>query len=283
MSDKPCPSEAELLAFVDADLTPERLERVKMHLERCGACAQQIEVLSGLIGDVAAPLAQPKFDVAEHVASVTKRLDSPVKSTRDSRRAAWGAGFTAALAAAAALVVFARGPMGPPGRPMGPAVTAEHFEARGGAAESGLSRDVGVQLYALEPSLHALVPGAQMRAGTPLTAGIRNLGDGAAYLLLFGVDSKHAVHWIAPEFLKPGTDPEAVSIAPKVGAERLLPRSAAFDDLAPGRLRIVTVITSEPTHVSAVEGLAAAELEVEGLARRFPGAEIRELTLEVLP
>ena len=38
MSDKPCPSEAELLAFADADLTPERWARVKMHLERCGAC-----------------------------------------------------------------------------------------------------------------------------------------------------------------------------------------------------------------------------------------------------
>ena len=272
MSDKPCPSEAELLAFADADLTPERLARVKMHLERCGACAQQIEVLSGLIGDVAAPLAQPKFDVAEHVASVTKRLDSPVKSTRDSRRTAWSAGFTAALAAAAALVVFARGPMGPAGRPMGEAGPAEHFEARGGAAHAGLSRDIGVQLYALDPSLHALASGAQVRAGTPLTAGLRNLGAGAAYLLLFGVDSKHAVHWIAPEFTKPGTNPEAVSIAPKA-AERLLPQSAAFDDLAPGRLSLVIVITSEPTHVSAVEGLPAAELGIEGLARRFPGAE----------
>ncbi|HKQ70606.1 MAG TPA: zf-HC2 domain-containing protein [Polyangiaceae bacterium] len=274
MSDKQCPAEAELLAFADADLSPERLERVEKHLERCGACAKQAAALSELIGDLASPLAQPRFDVAEHVASVTKRLDSPVKSAHDSRRTAWGGGFAAAIAAAAALAVFARGtrPGGPP----------EHFEARGGAAEAGLSRDVGVQLYARDPSLRALEPGGRVRAGTALTAGLRNLARGPAYLLLFAIDSKREVHWLAPEFTSAGTDPEAMVIASSPG-ERLLPQSAAFDDLAPGRLRVVAVISSEPTHVSEVEGLPAVELDAFGLAKRFPRAEIREFMLEALP
>jgi hypothetical protein len=274
MSDRQCPGETELLAFVDRDLTPERLERVEKHLARCGACAKEVEVLSKLVGDIAAPLGQPGFDLAEHVASVTKRLDSPVKFARSSRWPAWGSGFAAVVAAAAALAVLARGP-----RPDGP---AGHFEARAGAAEAGLSRDIGVQLYAEDPSLRALEWGGGVRAGTALLAGLRNLGKGPVYLLLFGVDSKRAVHWIAPEFTSPGTDPEAIPIPPSPD-ERLLPRSAAFDDLAPGRFSVIAVITSEPTHVSAVEALAAAELGVEGLAKRFPGADIRELVLEALP
>ena len=153
---------------------------------------QQIEVLSGLIGDVAAPLAQPKFDVAEHVASVTKRLDSPVESARDFAtnrvdRFHRGAGCSRGAGGVRARTAAER-----------TGGTSGALEARGGTAHAGLSRDIGVQLYALDPSLHALASGAQVRAGTPLTAGLRNLGDGAAYLLLFGVDSKHAVHWIAP-------------------------------------------------------------------------------------
>ena len=282
MSDKPCPSEAELLAFADADFDSRAVgarenasgamrrlcqaDRGVFEVDRRrGRTARSTEVRCGRarrVGDQALGLAgevHPRFATN----SVERRFHRGASCSRGVGR------------------VHAR-TNGTAGQTEGPAVPAEHFEARGGAADAGPSRDIGVQLYALDPSLHALASGAPVRAGTPLTAGLRNLGDGAAYLLLFGVDSKHAVHWIAPEFTKPGTHPEAISIAPKV-AERLLPRSVTFDDLAPGRLRLVTVITNEPTHVSAVEGLAAAELEVEGLARRFPGAEIRELTLEVLP
>ena len=57
---------AELLAFADADLSPERLDRVKKHLEGCGPCAQQVKALAELIGDIVAPLGDVRFDVDEH-------------------------------------------------------------------------------------------------------------------------------------------------------------------------------------------------------------------------
>jgi hypothetical protein len=271
MSDKLCPSEAELLAFADADLSPERLQRVEKHLESCSTCAKEVATLVELIGDVAAPVGQARLDVAEHVASVTKRLDAASTRPSRSRWTLWGGGLIGAFAAAAALVVVARGPE-----------REGHFAARGGSADATLSRDIGVQLYALDPSLRPLESGSRLRTNTALTAGLRNLGKGRAYLLLFAVDSRQEVHWIAPEFTAPGTDPEAVTMAPSP-REWVLPHSAVFDDLAPGSLRVVALITSEPTRVSEVEALGAHELSGEGLAKRFPRAEIRQFMLEASP
>jgi hypothetical protein len=56
-----------------------------------------------------------------------------------------------------------------------------------------------------------------------------------------------------------------------------------FDDLAPGPLRVVAVITAMPTHVSEVEKLSASQLSDSGLLVRFPRAEIRQIPLQVTP
>jgi hypothetical protein len=143
-----------------------------------------------------------------------------------------------------------------------------------------LSRDVGVQLYAQESALRPLSSGSSIGTTTALTAGLRNLGPQRAHLLLFAIDSRQVVHWIAPEFTAPGSDPEATSIAAATG-ERLLPTSAVFDDLAPGPLRVVAVITATPTRVSEVETLSAEKLSDSALLARFPRAEIRQILLQV--
>jgi hypothetical protein len=110
--------------------------------------------------------------------------------------------------------------------------------------------------------------------------GVRNLGQGPAYALLFAIDSRQVVHWIAPEFKEPGSDPEALHIVP-LRDERLLSTQVVFDDLAPGPLRIVTLVSSEPSHVSQVEALSPSELGSATLSQRFPHAEAREVTVTV--
>jgi hypothetical protein len=267
---KQCPSPAELLAFADADLSPEQLQRVEAHLEVCSACAQEVMALTQLIGDIAAPLGAAELDVQQHVAAVLQRLDVPAKPWWSEHKAAWG-GVLAALAAAAALLLFVGGD---------PQADGGEFRARGAASEPSLSRDVGLQVYAQAPSLRALKDGGSIRAGTPLTAGLRNVAQTPAYLLLFAVDSEHVVHWIAPQFTTPGSDPRALSIAPQP-EEKLLPTSAVFDDLAPGPLRIVALISADPQHVSAIEALGPGELASSKLEQRFPRAEVRQIVLEV--
>ena len=267
MSDKHCPPEAELVSFADVDLSPEQLRRVEKHLEGCGICAARVVALSELHSDIAAEVPQPDWDVAEHVASVMGRLDQPVEAPRRPRWLAWGG---ALLAAAAAVLVF-NARSAPP-----------ELAARGAAVASSLSRDVGVQLYAQDTELRALGSGSTIGTKSALTAGLRNLGNQRAYLLLFAIDARQTVHWIAPEFTAPDSDPEATSIAATTG-ERLLPTAAVFDDLAPGPLRVVAVLTATPTHVSEVEKLSASQLSDSGLLARFPRAEIRQIPLQVTP
>jgi hypothetical protein len=242
---------------------------VEKYLEVCSACAERVIALHELIADIGAPVPQPRLDVAEHVSAVMKRLDAKVPSRARPRWATWGG----ALAAAAALVLLWS---------TGQRTWTQEgtLTARGGPTEASLSRDVGLQLYAEQQSLRPLEPGSRIRADVALTAGLRNLASERAHLLLFAVDARQAVHWIAPAYTEAGTDPGATPIEPAL-AERLLPSSAVFDDLAPGPLRVVAIITREPTHVSSIEGLPAEELEGERLIRHFPRAEIRQFQFDV--
>ncbi|HKY38242.1 MAG TPA: zf-HC2 domain-containing protein [Polyangiaceae bacterium] len=271
MNDKRCPSEDELLAFADADLPPEQLRRIEQHLELCSSCAKHVMALHALIADVAAPVPGAPLDVSEHLAGVMRRLDAPLESQRRLRWLPWGGAFVAA--AAVALAVGLSGTEGP---------SPDQLTPRGGPAMASLSRDVGLQLYAQEQRLRPLEVGDRIRPSTALTAGLRNLGGERAHLLLFAVDARHVVHWIAPEFSAVGSDPEAASVAPST-TEHLLPTAAAFEDLALGPLRVVAVISKHPTRVSQVESLTEAELDAEGLMKRFPRAEIRQYSLVVVP
>lgn len=275
MSDS-CASQATLLAFADNDLPPEKLRQLEKHLETCGICAKQVMALSELIEDVAAPVAAVPFDAAEHAAAVMKRLDAPLGHARGVPPAVWAGIFGAVAAAAALLLVLGREPHGP-GQGDGP---RGHFAARGGDAESALGRDVGVQVYTVGPPLRPLASGVRISPSTALAVGVRNLGQGTAYVLLFAVDSKQVVHWLAPGFSEPGSDPEALHIVP-LREERLLSTQVVFDDLAPGPLRIVTLVSSEPSHVSQVEALSPDELGSAALSQRFPRAEAREVTVMV--
>lgn len=270
MSEKRCPTQDELLAFADTNLSPEQLARIEKHLELCGSCAKQVMAIHSLIEDVAAPLGASRLDMAEHVAGVMRRLDTPLATSSRSRWVIWGP-----LLAAAAALLLSLG-LGSKPEPVG------EFAARGGPPQASLSRDVGLQLYAQEQSPRALQPGGRVRRGTPLTAGLRNLGDQRVYLLLFAVDAAGAVHWIAPEFTVPGTDPPATGVEPSQ-REQLLPSAVVFDDLAAGPLRVVALIDRKPARVSEIEALPSRELGTEALMKRFPRAETRQFMLEVAP
>jgi hypothetical protein len=246
------------------------LQRLEKHLELCSACAKQVLAFNELSEDLAAPIPAAPLDVAEHVASVMKRLDAPPRAKRLSRSAAW---FGGVLAAAAVALFVAK-------RPAAPVAQDLEFAARGGKERGSLSRDVGVQLYLQGESLTALGAGSRVPPRAALTAGLRNLARERAYLLLFAIDAKQVVHWVAPEFTTAGSDPEAAPVLPS-NTEQLLPSAVVFDDLSPGPLRVVALISQAPLHVSDIESLPAAELAAESLMKRFPRTELRQFLLEV--
>lgn len=261
----------ELVRLIDTDLSPEQVERAERHLAECSSCAREFSELKTLVSDLRAPLPGAPLDVAAHVDAVMARLDTTEKTVTRSRRALFGG----ALAAAAAAVLILALKRNEPDAPAGV------WTARGSGAEGSLSQNVGLTLYARESSLRTLSNGASVRADVAFTAGLRNLGDEPVHLLLFALDAKGAIHWIAPEYTVAGTDPMAMSVVPSA-TERLLPTAVAFDDIAAGLLRVVAVITKEPRRVSEIETLAASELRSERLRHRFPGADVRELALDIV-
>jgi len=274
MTPKGCPSEQELMSFVDEALSPEQLTRIEAHVTRCAACRERVEGLRSLIDAMAAPLpltGGQSFDVAGHVAKVMGRLDEAPRKSLRSTRTSWMLGFSGLAAAAALLFVVL---------PRQPGSLEGTYLARGGVSEATLSRDVGLQLYAHEASPRALSPGSRVTTKTALTAGLRNLAAKPAHLLLFAVDARGTVHWISPQYVDPSSDPVSTLVAPSP-QEVLLPSAVVFDDLSPGVLRVVALISEEPGRVSQVDALTAEQLSAERLIKRFPKAEVRQVALEV--
>jgi hypothetical protein len=270
MTHPACPSEQQLLEFVDGDMPPETLDRMREHMAACQRCLAQERTLRTLMEDIHSPVAG-ELDVSAHARVVLARLQLQRSPSNPPRK--WGllAGAIP-LAAGVLLLIYVGLTRTPDGAT---------FQARGGpVAQPSLSRDVGVQLYAGIAPPRPLDKGARVSADTPVLVGIRNLSNRPVFLLLFAVDAKNEVHWIAPAYTTTSEDPAAVR-TPTAPQERLLATTVVFDDLAPGPLRFVSLVTHTPHHVSEIEGLPTTELANDRLARRFPEAAVQELTVYV--
>lgn len=268
MTRSACPDYAQLVRAVDRDLSQEQLDALDAHIQACVRCREVSDALRRDIAALRAPIAGD-FDVAEHVREVMSRLgDAPGSPPRRSRvPSSWALG----LAACAALGYVAyRG------------VERSDYQARGSASSAPhtIARDVAVQAYATDPELRPLTPGSIIQHDSSLTAGYRNLGVDAAYLLLFAVDAQNTVHWISPPYRSAREDPVATRL-PVGHEERLLPQRVVFDGVANGQLRIVAVVTTTPSHVSDIESLEVVGANAHAIMQRLPRAEVREWVVEV--
>jgi anti-sigma factor RsiW len=268
-----CPTEEDLVRFVDGSLAVEAADGLKAHVAHCQRCREHDQELRTLIEDVKAAV-PTKVDVRVHVRAVmdvVELLDSEIpKSSKP--RAAWlmaSAGSVAACALVLALYLGRHALRAP-----GP------WQARGGDVQATIGRDVGVQPYAVQGGLRPLASGVVIDGTTPLTAGFRNLGATPAFLLLFAVDSRHVVHWISPQYSRP--EDNAVSTPlPTTVNEQVLPMVVVLDDVAHGPLRIIAVVTSAPAHVSDVESFEGLEFSARLIAARLAGADVRETVVQV--
>lgn len=269
---RPCPSAADFARFVDGALPFDETQSVQAHIATCGRCRAQDEALRILIADLKAPVRR-ELDVRAHVRAVMAHLDGTPAGIERSRRTPLLVGASS-LGAAALLVAVCAGVLGSP-------TATVSWQARGGGSASGaMDRDVGVRPYGVEGGLRPLADGAVIGRATPLTAGFRNVGHAPAFLLLFAVDARDAVHWITPAYERPGDRPAATSL-PAAPGEQLLPTTAVLEGVAAGPLRIIAVVTPTAARVSEVETLGPRELTAAGIARRFAGASVRETVVQV--
>jgi hypothetical protein len=263
----PCPDSGELTRLLDGELTENRGTALRAHAAGCASCAAELESQRRLLARVAAPV--PGRPSAGAVAAVMGRLDAADAAAASPARLRPGPRTWAALAlaAAAAAVVGVIGV-----RPE----RHDDFAARGAAP--GWEQKVGVELWALQDQPRLLVAGDRLAPGVAVVASYSNVDPAPAWLLVFAVDARGEVHWLYPAYLDVSRDPEAQRLEGSV-VRRALPESVVLEDVPGGALRLVTVVTRAPLHVSDVEAARPSDRTPEALRRRWPGARVDELVV----
>lgn len=266
-----CPTESELVVYADADAPPEQLAVIRGHLQTCPKCRAYVNTLEQLIADMAAPLPAAEFDVQAHADAVLARLGAAESAPRRLPSLLPWLGVFAAAAAVLLLLIPTRS-------------TSPHDEwtARGAASPHSLERDVGVRFYALDAPGQRLTNGSRISRRAAWTAEVQNVGAETAHALLFLVDAASVVHWVAPAYSDPNSPPTSLAVSNSSQPQRLQ-SSVVFDDLAPGKARLVEVVTPKPVSVLQVDNLPPVELQLARLKARFPDAAVRELDIEITP
>lgn len=272
----PCPREDEWLELAVGAVPPPRDAELHAHRLACAACHRIWTSIAELTAHLAAPPLDLEVHVDANVAALMGRVAGEERASsrvRFLRRASIAVG---GLAAAAALMLFVSR--------SGPGGSRPELEARGGgdASVRTIGRHVGFRLFRLEDGgLMPLQQGDSVDGATAFTGSYRNIGDGTAHLLVFAVDARGTVHWLYPAFTDPATDPRALSIGSSP-TDAVLPTSVRLAAPALGRMRVLTLTMNQSHTVSEIESLPPSELSRDALARRFAGASVDELSLEVM-
>jgi hypothetical protein len=269
---RPCPQVEVLSRLADGELTENGATALRAHVAGCATCAGALDAQRRLVARIAAPV--PGVPSPAALAALMRRLDSAEQQAR--RPAPLRRRFVALAAAAAAAVGAAVLLLVLPGR----SGERDTFAPRGAAV--AWTRKLGVELWALEGAPRRLAAGAPIGPGTALVASYSNVDGAPAHLLAFAFDARGDVHWLYPAFVDPRTDPEAIRLEPAV-VNRALPDSVILEDVAPGPLRVVTVVSREPLRVSNVEALPPSERSLDGVRGRWPSARVDELPLRFDP
>jgi anti-sigma factor RsiW len=267
---RPCPKPEVLSQLVDGELTENGAAALRAHVAGCATCAGALEDQRSLVARIAAPV--PGVPSQPALAALMRRLDTAEARARrpSSLRRCFVALGAAAAAAATVLLLVAPGRSGERGA----------SAPRGAAVE--WTRKLGVELWALEGTPRRLDGGASIGPGTALVASYSNVDGAPAYLLAFAFDARGEVHWLYPAFVDRRTDPEAIRLEPAI-VNRALADSVILEDVAPGPLRVVTVVSREPLRVSSVEALPPSERSLDVVRGRWPSARVDELPLRFDP
>lgn len=266
-----CLSDEEMFSLVDGALAPGDSELLRSHSSGCSRCSNAVATMERSLAGLAD---EPALDVAAHASAVLSAIDRPTPAVRPSRFVPVA---VSTLAVAAALVL---------GIGIGRrSSTEDEFAARGGASDTSVGRSVAVTLHAVDGDVtRKVTAGVSVSGGARFVASHRNSSATPAYALVFGVDSRGEIHWLYPAYESIGSDPASVPLEPTQGREASMESAVSFDDLAPGRLSLVTILTREPLSVSRIESRAksVSNLEPNALRKAFPEAAVTSLDVQIL-
>lgn len=266
------PTVDELARYLDGELSENRAAAIREHLAGCASCRAALDLERQLVADLAAPVACPD---AARVARLVQRLDAaPVR--RIVPRWLWPGCAAVATLAAVVWVATTRSP-----DDLGE-LAARGQDHSGETAVDAIARRAGLAIYSVSPDRARLEDGSRVAPGTAYALSYRNRHAQPLYVLAFAVDAQDAIHWLAPAYVDPSSDPLA-SPVPWSDHETMSSDAVVFDDMPAGRLRIVTIVSPIRERISAIERLPPGELSRAALAAHWHDAVVREVTVEVTP
>ncbi|MGD0676318.1 MAG: zf-HC2 domain-containing protein [Polyangiaceae bacterium] len=262
-----CPKLGELSHLIDGELTENRAIVVREHVIGCRPCQAEVKTLRGIVAGVGKAIpARP-----EAIDRLRAALDGVEGRSRSSR---WRRSVAAVAAAGAVAASTFLAPAWT-ARPKSPPAWA----ARGGVPRPSISRDFGVTVYRGTAQLLPLLPGEIVKPSEAFSVATRAIDASVpAFFMVFAEDAAGVLHWISPAWLDPARDPTAIPIA---RGEAAPAQAMAFDDLAPGILRVFTVIAAEPLRVSEVEAMAPSGVTRAAIEGRWPDAAVDEIVVSV--
>ena len=256
-----CPPAEELLRRELGELLTHRANEVEQHLLVCASCVQRRRDQLELLAELSSP---PPLQVSDSafIEGVLRHCDTPERADAmvPRRSVRWVVGLAAAAALAASWLFVPR-----------LAQQQGSFVARGAkhqAADATFVEVLRVRANGLEP-----IRGATLRPGDGIGVRFSNAGLTLRYLMVFALDSQREIHWIYPAYLDPASNPRAVTLASQRTVQ-LLDEAVEPEAPAPGALRIVTMVLSEPMTVKDVENRIQGESP--DIKRLFPAAQVNE-------
>jgi hypothetical protein len=233
-----CPSEQQIIAAALGELVPSEATEVGQHIAICVSCSALMRTHCEL-----RTLLEPSGDRLSpeigFICSVMDRCSASDARVVPFYRKAWFYA-TASIAAAAALC------LSQPRVHSDPDVVA----ARGTSSRDSMTVTPDVLL--LRGNTLLPIEGAVLHPGDGITVRYWNPSQEPAYLAVFVLDAAAAVHWVYPAYLNESDDPKSIVLQRSV--EGTILAEAVEPELpAPGRLRIVALLTPAPLHVHDIE------------------------------
>lgn len=251
------PTDDELLAMLEGELTSSRAGTIDTHIHSCASCRARLRRLSDTLDAVGT--VETESASIDLVRSINERIDHP-EPNRPKQARAWVWALAVAVAGLGLLLPLAQ---------------QEEIRSKAGAARPS-ERWTGIRVFRLGEEGPSPVSDL-VRPDDDLLFAYANLGDHPAeHLMIFGVDRSGRVYWYYPAHRDPTLDPGSIPIQPASSREL---REKIRHPLEPGHLTLHALFTNEPLLVSEVEE-AVAEGHLQDLAA---DGTLQTLHLEVAP
>jgi hypothetical protein len=272
----PCPPSEKWDLLADRQLSEDEAQALRAHARTCSDCDNAMKASEALLARIAAPVGGSAPSTEDPVAAVMRRVRMREAPRVRPSRSRWAqAGLVLGALGASLLVVLVAPRMLVEDEP-------ETWTSRGAGSPSSLAQRVGIRFHRATNPPTPLEAGARLPPTTPFVVTYRNIeATQPVYLLAFAVDAAGEVHWLYPGHLSETSDEPAPRLETTGPQERMMPEAVRLEEPPAGPLRLMSIVSLEPSSVSSVERLPPEQRTLAALRERWPAAVVEALEVEL--